>query len=96
MDNQNNLVQTDTGILLEAGQSECFFGEHLTFKYNYPIISENNIYIWRTIPYRSNDDAEDRIIIGSNKSINILSKLYFSDIYNIYHLKTAPRIFDFW
>ncbi len=50
------------------------------------IIPENNIYIWRTIPYRSKDDAEDRIIIGSNKSINILSTLYFSDIYNIYHL----------
>lgn len=44
MENQNNLVQTDTGILLEAGQSECFFGEHLKFKYNYPIISENNVF----------------------------------------------------
>lgn len=56
------------------------------------IIPENNIYIWRTIPYRSNDDAEDRIIIGSNKSINILSTLYFSDIYNIYHLN--PESFN--
>lgn len=47
--------------------------------------SDNTIYIWRTIPYKSNDDAEDRIIIGSNEAMNILSKLYYSDIYNIYN-----------
>jgi len=38
----------------------------------------DSIYIWRTIPYESCEDAEDRIIISSQKGIDILSKLYDS------------------
>ena len=48
-------------------------------------ITDNRIYIWRTIPYISQDDAEDRIIISSKESLYILSCLYDSNIYNLFH-----------
>jgi len=49
------------------------------------VMVENIAYIWRTIPYESKDDAEDRIIIGSHNVIDAISNLYNNNIYNIYH-----------
>lgn len=48
-------------------------------------MTNNVAYIWRTIPYQSKDDAEDRIIICSQSIISALSHLYNSNVYNTYH-----------
>ncbi len=47
------------------------------------VMTDNFVYIWRTIPYESKDDAEDRIIICSQYVLNLLSQLYNNCAYNV-------------
>lgn len=37
---------------------------------------KNKIYLYRTVPYKLNDDVEDRILWGDTDKIKIISKIY--------------------
>ena len=77
----------DNGILYDTNIITRFdiFSSIKSFGNCVHVMTENIGYIWRTIPYESKDDAEDRIIIGSHSIINAISHLYNNNIYNIYH-----------
>jgi hypothetical protein len=55
---------------------------------------QKTIYIWRTTPYESEEDAEDRIIISSQDGIDKLSYLYDSahEHLEIYSVLTSEKI----
>lgn len=78
---KDNGILYDTNIIkrLDLFSSIKSFGNCLH------VMIDSIAYIWRTIPYESKDDAEDRIIIGSHSIINAISHLYNNSIYNIYH-----------
>jgi hypothetical protein len=82
----------DNGILYDTNIITRFdiFSSIKSFGNCLHVMTDSIAYIWRTIPYESKDDAEDRIIIGSYSLINAISHLYNS-IYNIYH--TDPSNF---